>query len=64
MRSAGFMDDYVQVRDGLPRTWFDGVQRRDGGSGTSWRWSPRPIADIEAQGIWVERKVFRAVICR
>lgn len=55
---AGFVIDYVQIRDELPNEWFD-MSRGVAEDADFIALAPETIATIEDQGIWVERKVFR-----
>ncbi len=55
---AGFVIDYVQIRDELPEEWFD-MSRGVAEDPDFIALAPETITAIEAQGVWVERKVFR-----
>lgn len=55
---AGFLMDYVRIRDELPRSWFD-MSRGVSEDPDFVALAPETIAEIEIQGIWLERKVFR-----
>lgn len=55
---AGFVSDYVEVRGRLPQEWFD-ITPSVAADADFIALAPESLAEVRAQGIWLERKVFR-----
>jgi hypothetical protein len=55
---AGFVFDYVRIRPQLPAGWFD-VTPSVAQDPDFFALAPETMAEVRAQGIWLERKVFR-----
>jgi len=55
---SGFVSDYVRVREQLPAGWFD-VTASVAEDPDFVALAPESMEEVRAQGIWLERKVFR-----
>ena len=55
---AGFVFDYVRIRPQLPVGWFD-VTPSVARDPDFFALAPETMSEVRAQGIWLERKVFR-----
>jgi len=55
---AGFVSDYVEARPRLPSAWFD-VTPSVAADPDFVALAPESMAEVRAQGVWLERKVFR-----
>ncbi|MFU8815266.1 MAG: DUF2254 family protein, partial [Pseudomonadales bacterium] len=55
---AGLVSDYVRIRHRLPEGWF-AITAKVAADADFIALSPETMEEVESQGIWVERKVFR-----
>jgi len=55
---AGFISDYARIRENLPEGWFE-ITPEVAADPDFIALAPESLDDIEARGIWLERKIFR-----